>query len=70
MIIENQAIDLEDGTTKCAHKIEIACPACGNDITEDEVAAGTCSECGASFSEPKQSIEIHATSIPLIGITF
>ena len=70
MVIEKQAIDLEDGTTDCAHKIEITCPACGNDVTEAELVARVCSECGASFSEPVQSVEIHATSIPMIGITF
>lgn len=70
MIIEKQAVDLESGDTEVAHKIEIVCPMCGNDVTEAELNAQVCAECGADLSEPKQSVEIHATSIPMIGITF
>jgi len=35
-----------------------------------EVAAQVCSDCGHDLTQPKQSVEIHATSIPLFAITF
>jgi len=65
MIIENQATD-----TEAAHKVEILCPNCDRDVNEAELAAQVCSDCGHDLSEPKQSVEIHATSVPLFAITF
>jgi Zn finger protein HypA/HybF involved in hydrogenase expression len=70
MQIIKQAEDLENGVTDVAHKIEIVCPACGRDVDEAELAAKVCSDCGADLSEPKQSVELHVTSIPLFAVTF
>jgi len=70
MQIVKQAEDLENGVTEVAHKIEIVCPACGRDVDEAELAAKECSDCGADLSEPKQSVELHVTSIPLFAVTF
>jgi len=70
MIQENEAVTLEDGTIEPKHKIEIYCPNCGRDVDEAELVALKCNDCGHDLSEPKQSVEIHATSIPLFAITF
>jgi Zn finger protein HypA/HybF involved in hydrogenase expression len=70
MIIEKQASDLDSGDTEVAHKIEIYCGNCDRDVTEAELEAGVCDDCGASLTDAKQCVEIHATSIPMIGITF
>ena len=70
MIIEKQATDLASGDTEVAHKIEIYCGNCDRDVAEAELEVGVCSDCGASLADVKQSVEIHATSIPMIGITF
>ena len=70
MIIEKQAVVLDEHNTDCATKIEILCPNCERDVDEAELAAHRCSDCGANLEEPKQSIEIHATSVPVFAITF
>jgi predicted RNA-binding Zn-ribbon protein involved in translation (DUF1610 family) len=65
LIIENQASD-----TESAHKIEILCPSCNADVTQEELSKSMCSDCGADLAVPKQSVEIHATSIPAFIIAF
>jgi predicted RNA-binding Zn-ribbon protein involved in translation (DUF1610 family) len=70
MIITKQAQDLNDSVVEVAHKVEILCPNCGRDVDEAELVALKCNDCGHDLSEPKQSVEIHATSIPLFAITF
>jgi Zn finger protein HypA/HybF involved in hydrogenase expression len=70
MIIENQAKDLDGAVVEVAHKIEIRCPSCAADVTQEELDASLCSDCGADLSTPAQSVEIHATSIPLFSIIF
>jgi hypothetical protein len=70
MIIAKQAQDLDGQVVEVAHKVEILCPSCGRDVDEAELVALKCNDCGADLSEPKQSVEIHATSIPLFAITF
>ena len=70
MIIENEATKLEDGTLAPAHKVEIYCPNCNRDVDEAELAVKKCNDCGADLSEPKQSITIAATSVPVFAITF
>lgn len=70
MIIEQQAKELEGVEIECAHKIEIYCPNCGRDVDENELAAGSCSDCGQDLSKPEQHVAIAVTSIPMIGITF
>ena len=70
MIIEKQAVEIEGQDPECAHLIEIVCPECGRDVDEAELAALKCNDCGADLSDPKQSVTIAATSIPLFAITF
>jgi hypothetical protein len=70
MIIAKQAQDLDGQVVEVAHKVEILCPNCDRDVDEAELAAQKCNDCGHDLSEPKQSVEIHATSVPLFAITF
>ena len=70
MIIEKQAEVLSETNTDCATKVEILCPACNRDVDESELAAKKCNDCGADLSDPKQSVQIHATSVPVFAITF
>jgi hypothetical protein len=53
-----------------AHKVEILCPSCNKDVDATELAAQKCNDCGMDLSNPKQSVEIHATSVPIFAITF
>ena len=48
------------------HEIEVVCAACGYDLDEAELQADTCSDCGAPLNL-KQSVAIHATSVPAAG---
>lgn len=64
MIIENEAVKLEGQVVEPKHTIEIVCKACGYDLTEEEIAADTCADCGADL-ELKQSVSINATSQPI-----
>lgn len=71
MIITQQAKEIPGSPdADVATKIEILCPNCERDVTEAELAAQKCDDCGYDLSTPKQSVEIHATSIPLFAITF
>ena len=70
MIIAKQAQDLDGSVVEVAHKVEILCPNCDRDVDEAELAAQVCSDCGHDLTQPKQSVEIHATSIPLFAVTF
>lgn len=70
MIITKQAQELDAKSTEIAHKIEILCPHCGKDIDETEIANKKCNDCGQDLSEPKQNIQLHVTSIPMIATTF
>ena len=65
MIIHKQA----EGDD-CAHKLVILCPSCERDVDEAELAAQKCNDCGQDLTQPKQSVEIHATSVPTFAITF
>jgi len=66
MIIENEAIKLEDGSTiEPKHTIEIYCPSCNRDVDETELAAQKCNDCSADLSTPKQSFGIVVTSKPI-----
>jgi Zn finger protein HypA/HybF involved in hydrogenase expression len=53
-----------------AHKVEILCPSCERDVDETELTAQKCGDCGHDLSQPKQSVEVHATSVPTFAITF
>ena len=70
MKIENQAVERDDGVIEVAHAIEIRCPHCNNDVNQAELDSQTCSDCGGSLEEPKQSVSVVATSIPLFAFTF
>jgi Zn finger protein HypA/HybF involved in hydrogenase expression len=70
MQIVKQAEDLDNGVTEVAHKIEVVCPECSRDVDEAELAAKTCSDCGADLSEPTQSVQLHVTSVPIFAVTF
>ena len=70
MIIENQAIDVKGQDPVCAHKIEILCPSCNRDVTESELAALKCDDCGADLTDPKQNLAVAVTSVPVFAIVF
>jgi len=46
------------------HEVEIVCAHCGYDLDESELAADTCSNCGATLSL-RQNTTIYATTLPL-----
>ena len=70
MIIENQAVDVEGQDPICAHKFEILCPSCNRDVTEAELAALKCDDCGANLTDPKQNLAVAVTSVPVFGVNF
>ena len=57
---------LENGLIEPHHEIEVVCLACGYDLDEAELQADVCSDCNAPLNL-KQSISIHATSVPAAG---
>jgi uncharacterized paraquat-inducible protein A len=57
---------LDNGLIEPHHEIEVVCKACGYDLDESELAADTCSDCGAPLNL-RQHISIHATSVPAAG---
>jgi rRNA maturation endonuclease Nob1 len=61
-----EASTLENGLIEPFHEIEVVCAACGYDLTESELEADTCADCGAPLNL-KQHISIHATSVPAAG---
>jgi len=58
-----EAVRLAGEEISPRHEIEILCRACGYDLDEAEIAADTCSDCGADL-ELQQNLAIHATSVP------
>ena len=70
MIIETQAVTLDENNTDCATKVEILCPNCNRDVDEAELTAQRCNDCGTDLSDPKQNIAIAVTSVPVFGITW
>ena len=69
MIETRQAVEIDGKVVDCATEIKKVCAACGYDLDEAELAADTCADCGAPLNL-KQSITIHATSVPAFAITF
>jgi rRNA maturation endonuclease Nob1 len=61
-----EASTLENGLIQPRHEVEVVCAACGYDLTEAELAADTCADCGAPLNL-KQHISIHATTVPAAG---
>lgn len=56
-----------DGVIIPRHTVEIVCPNCGRDVDEYELSALECNDCGFDLSNPKQSVAIHATTVPQAG---
>lgn len=65
MIIQTEAVKLEDGTVAPKHTVEILCPNCGRDVDETELASKVCNDCGTNLEQPKQSVAINVTSKPI-----
>lgn len=60
---------LGNGVIEPAHDVEAVCAACGYDLDESELAADTCSDCGAPLNL-KQSVAIQVTTLPpILGTT-
>jgi predicted amidophosphoribosyltransferase len=70
MIIETQAITLDENNTDCATKVEILCPQCSRDVDEVELFNKVCNDCGADLTEPEQHVAVAVTSVPVVGITW
>jgi hypothetical protein len=68
-MIKEIADSLEGGEFKCRHTIEIYCPACGYDVSEVELAAKVCSDCGHSLHEPEQHVAIVVANLSSGGAT-
>jgi len=61
---------MEGGEFKPRHTIEIYCPNCGYDVSEAELAAKMCSDCGHSLEEPEQHVAIVVANLSSGGATF
>ena len=59
---------IEATDTDPRHEVELLCGACSYDLDESEIASDTCANCGTKLNL-RQNMTIHATSIPLFGIT-
>jgi len=57
-MIKEIADSMQDGEFKPRHTIEIYCPSCGYDVSEVELAAKVCSDCGHSLEETEQHVSI------------
>jgi DNA-directed RNA polymerase subunit RPC12/RpoP len=60
---------VEGGEFKPRHTIEIYCPSCGYDVSEVELAAKVCSDCGHSLAEPEQHVAIVVANLSSGGQT-
>lgn len=60
---------IDGGEFKPRHTIEIYCPACGYDVSEVELAAKLCSDCGHSLAEPEQHVAIVVANLSSGGAT-
>ena len=65
MKLQSPPKTLPDGGIEPAHTVEQVCASCGYDLDEAELAADTCSDCGASLNL-KQSVAIQVTTLPPI----
>jgi hypothetical protein len=73
MVVRNRECDIlkttiEATDTDPKHEVELLCGACSYDLDESEIASDTCANCGTKLNL-RQNMTIHATSIPLFGIT-
>jgi len=60
---------MDGGEFKPRHTIEIYCPNCGYDVSETELAAKTCSDCGHSLENPEQHVAIVVANMSFGGST-
>jgi len=56
-----------DGVKVCKTKEVKVCANCGYDLDEAELAADTCSDCGAPLNL-RVSVSVWATSVPKAGV--
>lgn len=61
--------EMVNGELKCRHTVEIYCPNCGYDVSEGELAAKKCSDCGASLDTPDQNVSIVVANLSFGGFT-
>ena len=60
---------IEAGEFKPRYTVEIYCPSCGYDVSEVELAAKVCSDCGASLETPQQNVAIVVANLSAGGQT-
>ena len=58
--------ELPDNTVVPTHTVTQVCAACGYDLTEDELEAHTCADCGAELTI-KRSVSLDIGSVPTLG---
>lgn len=63
IVTEAQKID---GVKVCKSEEIHVCASCGYDLDEAEIAADTCSDCGAPL-HLRKSVSVWATSVPKAG---
>jgi len=56
-----------DGVKVCKTEEVKVCANCGYDLDESELAANTCSDCGAPLNL-RLSVSVLATSVPKAGV--
>ena len=61
--------EMTGGEFKPRHTIEIYCPNCGYDVSEVELAAKVCSDCGHSLAEPEKHVSILVANMSFSGST-
>jgi hypothetical protein len=59
----------DGGEFKPRHTVEIYCPNCGYDVSEAELAAKMCSDCGHSLENPEQHVAIVVANLSSGGQT-
>ena len=60
---------MDGGEFKPRHTIEIYCPNCGYDVSEVELAAKKCNDCGHSLENPEQHVAIVVANLSSGGAT-
>jgi hypothetical protein len=60
---------MDGGEFKPRHTIEIYCSNCGYDVSEVELAAKVCSDCGHSLENPEQHVAIVVANLSSGGAT-
>ena len=68
-MIKEIADSIDAGEFKPRHTIEVYCPNCGYDVSEVELAAKVCSDCGHSLDKPEQHVAIVVANMSFGGST-